>query len=538
MDMQGFVHRNRAASPQQASNGPRINPERQAIAANAKVSLKRDSAAQQAHTLGAPSSHPYRGVGNAQNSSATIQHAPQRRQPGQAHQPDPYGTDAESIDTTVNQSVIQLEDSQTMGHHHQQQDGVAYQSEESGDEGSDDEEDEEYPLTKEHPLTQEESDYLIQQGQEHLKIGEAIEFLVQNGRRGFGTVDGDSYPSTTDGHPTEWERAPEPSSEAYDNGAVVSLSPRPTTANVQQPLAPPSMHRGTFNAGAGQTAQRPSKVFQQSAQLRDQQRVNTFRQQPPGFGIQPNAAPMQSNQPPSYSQASREPAAVQTTKPQTRPNHQVAFFQPGEVPQRRPGPHFAAAQPFRAAEAPIATKRSSQAHDVVVPVIQHQPMEAVSAQDSVARPGGDYDPEVLNKMAYEELKNESFDTDPRGVDQPLSDEMLQKPLVERLTHVQNNFDSDRQAKFFQALPTGEWEDAGDWFLDKFSNIIQRTREARQAKRKLAQEFEDEIEKRHKHVNKKQQQVDNALSKMQAQGEGLMPRSPKRSKSPKPRKRGQ
>jgi flagellar hook-basal body complex protein FliE len=86
------------------------------------------------------------------------------------------------------------------------------------------------------------------------------------------------------------------------------------------------------------------------------------------------------------------------------------------------------------------------------------------------------------------------------------------------------------------LPTTEWEDAGDWFLDQFSSIIKRTKEARQKKRKLAQEFEKEVEKRHKHVSKKQHQVESAMSKMQTQGQGLVPRSPKPSVSPRPKKR--
>jgi hypothetical protein len=38
------------------------------------------------------------------------------------------------------------------------------------------------------------------------------------------------------------------------------------------------------------------------------------------------------------------------------------------------------------------------------------------------------------------------------------------------------------------------------------------------------------------VSKKQHQVKDAMDKMQSQGEGLVPRSPRPSKSPKPKKR--
>jgi hypothetical protein len=109
--------------------------------------------------------------------------------------------------------------------------------------------------------------------------------------------------------------------------------------------------------------------------------------------------------------------------------------------------------------------------------------------------------------------------------------MATKPLNDRLDHVQKNLAPADQTKFFRSLPTREWEDAGDWFLSQFESIIKRTREARQEKRKLAREFEKEVEKRHRHVAKKSRQVDDALQKMSAQGQGLLP-----PKSPTPARR--
>jgi DNA-binding protein H-NS len=101
--------------------------------------------------------------------------------------------------------------------------------------------------------------------------------------------------------------------------------------------------------------------------------------------------------------------------------------------------------------------------------------------------------------------------------------------------VQKNLDVGQQSEFFRSLPTTEWEDAGDWFLDQFQNIVQRIRQARQKKRKLAQDFEAEVEKRYEHVSKRQNQVQHAMDRMKEQGEGLVPRSPKPSKSPRPKR---
>jgi hypothetical protein len=131
-------------------------------------------------------------------------------------------------------------------------------------------------------------------------------------------------------------------------------------------------------------------------------------------------------------------------------------------------------------------------------------------------------------MDYNELKTEDFDTDPRRPDPVLSEDMLSKTLEERLRYVQKSLDAGDQAKFFRSLPTSEWEDAGDWFLHQFEGIIKRTRETRQEKRKLAREFEKEVEKRHRHVDKRSRQVDEAMQKMSAHGQGLLPpKSPAR-----------
>lgn len=174
-------------------------------------------------------------------------------------------------------------------------------------------------------------------------------------------------------------------------------------------------------------------------------------------------------------------------------------------------------------------KRQPLVPAIQEPVAQQQSVKQASTEELEAVSHEDYDHKTLFGMSYEQLRNESFDTDPRARPSVLSKEDLQKPLVERLELVQQNPDAVQQSEFFQSLPTTEWEDAGDWFLDRFQDIIRRTKEARQKKRKLAQEFEAEVEKRHEHVSKRQHQVQQAMEKMKSQGEGLVPRSPRSRK---------
>jgi hypothetical protein len=543
--MHKFVKdRDRAASPQPAQNGSRSNPERQAIAANAKVSMKKGPTTHQSHQLQALSGIPSRGFGNAQNSSAAIQHAPTRRHSGQGNKIDPYDTDAESIDTTVNQSVIQVEDSQAKDpQYHQHGEvidlgGEDFDDEEEELEDDEDGADEEIQIHN-YSLTQDDVEYLEREGKAHLTRSDAVRYLFRTRSEGFRTVEGDSYPTTTDGDPTTWEPQQEPSSTDVDE---VSPSPQRGGFNGRQPLAPPPMHRGAYNGGTGQTMHNTNKLFAQSAELRDQQRVNAHSRQQPVQGVLSHAAPGQSSQPPSYSQANREPASAQAFNINPRSNHHVAFNQAPQIVQRhQPAPVHHMMHPPTPADTPAPTKRPSSQRNKVVPIIQHltsdhAPIQQPSVQGTDPRPHGDYDLEVLDTMSYDQLKNESFDTNPLAPPHPLSGDMLTKPLDERLHHVQKHLAADDQSKFFHALSTDEWEEAGDWFLDQFSSIIQRTKQARQKKRKLAQGFEDEIEKRHKHVSKKQHQVEEAMHKMQTQGEGLVPRSPRPSKSPKPRKR--
>jgi hypothetical protein len=530
-DMQNFVHR--AASPQHSQNGQHVNSERQTIGANAKVSMKKKPTSQQAHQPPTPTGIPSRGFGRAQDSSVAVQHAPSRLHSDRPQKQDVYDTDNESLDTTIDQSVIQVEDSQAKYPQHEQHGGVV----DLGSAGLD-EEDEEHNYEESedgdddddnYEFNQEQVDFLQSQGQLHLSLDDARAFLMLHHRpQGFGTVDGDSYPSTTDGNPTEWDGAQMPTSEHHDDHL------RPGNG---RPLAPPPMQRGSASAGTGHIAQGPNKLFQQGAQLRGQQRVNHHPRQQSGHGYQPPTAPVQSSQPPSYSQAHRDVAPAQPSNLNTRSViHAAAVQSQKSIPRQQSGHLQAVSQPTRPTGVPANTQHPTSARIQIVPDIQYQHEEPAPSHEAAVRPDCDYDPGTLDNMEYHQLKIESFDTDPRTSDHPLSTDMRQKPLKERLVHVQQNLDAGKQSDFFRALPTAEWEDAGDWFLDQFSDIIQRTKQARQKKRKLAQEFEDEIEKRHKHVSKKYRQVEDAMSKMQAQGEGLVPRSPRPRKSPKPKRR--
>ncbi|KAF1843387.1 uncharacterized protein K460DRAFT_368287 [Cucurbitaria berberidis CBS 394.84] len=538
--MQNFVKdRDRAASPQNGQ--PIVTADRQAIAANAKISLKKVPIAQQPQVQ---PSIPSRGFGNAQNSSAVMQQHRRSRQPGQGQgqKRDPYDTDAESLDTTVNHSITQVEDSQKKdpGHHQQQGQIVDVGEESGGDEEASEEEEEEEEDFDGYVLTQENLQLLEKAGLRDYSREAQIEFLQQTQPYGFGTIDGDSYPTTTNGDPTEWEGGQEPPSEIYNDRVPTSPSPQRVNSHGQltRPIVPQLHQQEQVPKmfGANRTIPKSTNFFHQSAKIRSEQRSTPQLTQRQGQGYSNNAAALPASLPPTYSQANKGIASDLPVHSNNRQNTHAPVNRPPQLVQREPSGYTRVQlHPPKPHEPAVPLKSTSSTRARVQPVVQQQPVEPAPLEYSNDIPASDYDDEKLFAMKYDDLKNESFDKDPRAGPPALTNDMLRKPLVERLQFVHENFDAGRQSHFFSSLPTTEWEDAGDWFLDQFQSIIKRTKEARQSKRKLAHAFEDEIERRHMHVSKKQHQVEEAMEKMKMQGEGMMHKSPRASKSPKPKR---
>ncbi|KAJ8116776.1 hypothetical protein OPT61_g1868 [Boeremia exigua] len=524
--LQNFVKGNRNGQAGSHNGQLPINPHRQAVAANAKVPMK-------AHIARPPTAiGPHaRGESVTQNQASTLQ--PQRRPSGEDHKRDLYDTDAESIDTTINQSVVQVENSPQVHQQLLQPDHEQFETGDSegvSDEGSEGDESEEV-----YDFTDIQMQYLEQHEFLHASNAEQVRFLSQGPPYLFHTVDGDSYPTTTDGNPTEWDEQQEPRIE--DLGSP-SPSPQPLREqglSTTLPSQQPPQETSAFNANIARPQN--TSVWQQGAQIREQQRNDNTVQARGQSGQQHNKGYQPTSQPPPYDQAAKEPRFSATSTKHAQPSFSVQGDQRG-LPQRfsrlPPGPAHVRPQIPRIEEPIHASSHASTTRARTLPFAQ-QCAEITSVGKTPSIINGDYDLETLSKMEYKQLTDESFDKDPRGHKPVLPEDMREASLAERLHFVQRECDSVAQAEFFSALATDEWENAGDWFLDQFSEIIKKTRRARQNKRRAAQGFEREIETRHQHVAKKQRLVEGAMAKMKAQGEGLVPKSPRRSKSPRARR---
>ncbi|KXJ92485.1 extracellular mutant protein 11-domain-containing protein [Microdochium bolleyi] len=133
----------------------------------------------------------------------------------------------------------------------------------------------------------------------------------------------------------------------------------------------------------------------------------------------------------------------------------------------------------------------------------------------------DYDDQALASMRFDKLQHQDFDFDPAKAE-ALSADLPQGTLDEKLRHFVNR-DKETQSDFFQKMSVREWEDSGDWFLERFTDIVKNFKEARQSRRALADQFEDEVASRADSVRSKIVRIDGDLKDMKEKGAVIMQR---------------
>ncbi|KAF1960749.1 hypothetical protein CC80DRAFT_489011 [Byssothecium circinans] len=490
-------------------------PSRAQRAANAKVQVSGT-----AFTHSRPTSQhdttrrPSGGNAHQPNTQQPLQQIPQQRLEslGQNGRRDTYDTDAESIDTTTHRgSVIQVEDSQPPQQPHAQE----HYRDEGGDGGSE--------YTDE--FVDDEEDW------QEMRPQQQFPQVHYQDSRGAGPffAEGNSYPSTTSGPGEDFfnnlNAGQEPQSDDDVHPNDVSPSPRQPTARPQfaVPSATAPSHPQPFPSVPKQIAPlpmpKPSAFMQKGYEIRQQVRSNASQ---PVHGFHGFQNPV--------TQQHRE--APQQISHDFRPKAQV---QASNLPQRSArgftGPN-PSQRVVNTVEPTVPTTRQAPVPAKQEPVERRQNVEEDPLEEE-KHPIEDYDQPALFHMSYDTLKNESFDQVPRKLPQVLPSDVLSQPIEERLEHAWKNLDPQNQSMFFRSMSTDEWEEAGDWFLERFTDIIKRTRYRRHEKRKLAREFEGDIEKRYRHVEKRQQHVQNALDGMKKQGQFLLPqRTPRSSNEPR------
>ncbi|KAI1822824.1 extracellular mutant protein 11-domain-containing protein [Xylaria intraflava] len=132
----------------------------------------------------------------------------------------------------------------------------------------------------------------------------------------------------------------------------------------------------------------------------------------------------------------------------------------------------------------------------------------------------DYDDGALAAMDYAALKHEAFDFDPAQAEARSVFEPPRGALPEKLEHFLEQ-DEEHQAGFFAQMPVRDWEESGDWFLEKFGEIVHRFKEARKNKRDIVNALENQIAEREDAVRNKIQGIGQTLTDLKNEGEGMM-----------------
>ncbi|KAI4253315.1 MAG: hypothetical protein L6R42_007629 [Xanthoria sp. 1 TBL-2021] len=142
----------------------------------------------------------------------------------------------------------------------------------------------------------------------------------------------------------------------------------------------------------------------------------------------------------------------------------------------------------------------------------------------------DYEPETLRKMTFQQLADESFDTAPQPTklgngNMSLEDELT---LDEKLLHLhsldgsRDHVQSQRQ-EFFSSLPIDQYEECGDLMAGHFGQILSKFKNARQHKRGLAKNFEEEVAARQKLVERRTVAVAEDLDRLKRAGQDVVRR---------------
>lgn len=134
----------------------------------------------------------------------------------------------------------------------------------------------------------------------------------------------------------------------------------------------------------------------------------------------------------------------------------------------------------------------------------------------------EYTDAALQKMAYADLEKEPWETvdSKKGFQlaKPLRDT---NSLQEKLEHYTFKEEQDAQVAFFDQLSFEQWEEGGDWFVDRFAELIKEIKNKRMEKKKIAQKYEEEISAREKLVRGKSDHLDREFRDMRVGGEGIL-----------------
>ncbi|KFH47158.1 hypothetical protein ACRE_020080 [Hapsidospora chrysogenum ATCC 11550] len=137
-----------------------------------------------------------------------------------------------------------------------------------------------------------------------------------------------------------------------------------------------------------------------------------------------------------------------------------------------------------------------------------------------SRASPDYDDMALSNMRYTDLQAEPFDLDPAQAAMQNSYGGDADALSKKLDQLKQQSEREQRA-FFSNLSMEDWEQSGDWFVDRFSELMKKLRDARRNKRQMIREFEAEASKHEEAVRRRSEAIDQKLVKMRQDGQRVV-----------------
>ena len=138
----------------------------------------------------------------------------------------------------------------------------------------------------------------------------------------------------------------------------------------------------------------------------------------------------------------------------------------------------------------------------------------------------DYSPDQISSMTFDQLCNEPFDV-ASDTDRPsLPQDVSSGTLAAKMDYVFERFKDDKakfiqRRAFFSSLSIEQYEECAKLMIGRFSAIISKLTDARQHRRRVAKDFEEEVAKREGCIRGKTAMVSKNLGRLKRGGEEVV-----------------
>ena len=193
-------------------------------------------------------------------------------------------------------------------------------------------------------------------------------------------------------------------------------------------------------------------------------------------------------------------------------------------------PQASEARPLSAQEGPVNLGAESSPTDWSSDVgssYDRKPAASVDGPQTRKRARDlDYSPDQISGMTFEQLSNEPFDLASGTASACITQELSMETLAAKMDYVlakvkDEDAKSVQRRAFFSSLSMEQYEECANLIIGRFSAILSKLTEARQQRRRVAKDFEEEIARREECIGDKATVVSKNLGRLKRGGEEVV-----------------